>query len=757
MSPRVFLFLVLALLLFLPAASKAQCTACTVTITGNNAPSASISNNAVVCISGNRTSAINFNNSTGITICISQNSTLNASFNSLSGLTAINNYGTLSLGTDPNGTWTINNYGVFNFNTAAGSLSKTVNNFSTMNVSGNFVVSGILNNSGNLTVTGSSTVNSSARISLSGNTQINGALVVNANIGLAGTLNVAGSVQINSSGGFFSANANQCNSITVGGAFSSDGIISGSNLNYGGSGNSLFVNKLPAGNANPRLRNGAIVGSCNAIDCVEIIEIASSPTKKDVLYVFRCSDTLVLPGLAAGEEIVDAMALIVAGGGGGGMGQSAGGGGGGGVIFVDGLPVQANSPYPVVVGSGGIGATNTSLQGANGSNSSFFGFEVFGGGGGGSSSTTARNGRSGGSGGGGAFDSSGSGGARLQTSGILGGNILVEHGHTGGNGNQTGSSNNRAGGGGGGAGTQGVSANGFNPGNGGDGISSLILDGIPAFGLTNGFGAGGGATGRNSGGQNNVSLGGSVGPTRIGGDGNSTTASSVGLHGSVNSGSGGGAGRGAGGAGSSGVVIIRVSFRILPVEFQSLQALFMPASSSVKVDWSTAKEWNNSHFEIERSVGGISNFIVIGTIDGKGWSDQETNYTFDDNSLPAGKNNIYYRIKQVDFDGAMAYSKVVAAQVNIVRKSHKVWQAFPNPVSDDKLFVKLLDTNSFSGEKIQARIVHANMVMVSQELGSIEELNAFLQQQISRIPKGVFVIEIKWADKVEHLKVLKSQ
>jgi hypothetical protein len=93
----------------------------------------------------------------------------------------------------------------------------------------------------------------------------------------------------------------------------------------------------------------------------------------------------------------------------------------------------------------------------------------------------------------------------------------------------------------------------------------------------------------------------------------------------------------------------------------------------------------------------------------------------------------------------------------VANETKSAWQAYPNPVRDNQINIKLLDYSTFSGEKIQARIVHANMVAASQELGSVEELNAFLQQQISRIPKGVFVIEIKWADKIEHLKMLKAQ
>jgi hypothetical protein len=197
--------------------------------------------------------------------------------------------------------------------------------------------------------------------------------------------------------------------------------------------------------------------------------------------------------------------------------------------------------------------------------------------------------------------------------------------------------------------------------------------------------------------------------------------------------------------------------RILPVDFAGFDAKFDGQAIAVNLTWSTAKEWNNSHFEIERSIGGVTDFKKIGEVTGKGWSDDLSNYAHVDNTLPNGKAIAYYRIRQVDFDGKSSISKVISVQVEVANETKSAWQAYPNPVRDNQINIKLLDYSTFSGEKIQARIVHANMVAASQELGSVEELNAFLQQQISRIPKGVFVIEIKWADKIEHLKMLKAQ
>ncbi|WP_040481764.1 hypothetical protein [Mariniradius saccharolyticus] len=198
------------------------------------------------------------------------------------------------------------------------------------------------------------------------------------------------------------------------------------------------------------------------------------------------------------------------------------------------------------------------------------------------------------------------------------------------------------------------------------------------------------------------------------------------------------------------------SCRILPVDFAGFDAKFDGQTNAVNLTWSTAKEWNNSHFEIERSIGGIADFKKIGEVAGKGWSDDLSNYAHVDNTLPNGKAIAYYRIRQVDFDGKSSISKVISIQTQVVNETKSAWQAYPNPVRDNQINIKLLDYSAFSGENIQARIVHANMMVASQELGSVEELNAFLQQQISRIPKGVFVIEIKWADKIEHLKMLKA-
>ncbi len=91
----------------------------------------------------------------------------------------------------------------------------------------------------------------------------------------------------------------------------------------------------------------------------------------------------------------------------------------------------------------------------------------------------------------------------------------------------------------------------------------------------------------------------------------------------------------------------------------------------VLVNWSTASEINNDHFEIERSVDG-SNFEIVGTMDGKGNTSSVSKYSFIDPNATA--NNICYRIKQVDFNGDFSYSRIECTNFNKQRVD-----VYPNP------------------------------------------------------------------------------
>ena len=239
--------------------------------------------------------------------------------------------------------------------------------------------------------------------------------------------------------------------------------------------------------------------------------------------------------------------ILLVGGGGGGGSDEGGGGGGGGFLENQSFEVTPDSFVNIDVGGGGAGALDTvsdatSLAGNNGGSSAFGSLSALGGGGGGSGLNTnlitARNGKTGGSGGGGAGESGYTAGtAGTGTSG---------QGFNGGSGLPGGT--NR-GGGGGGAGEIG---NTDGNSEGGDGLTSTIVNGVTAVFYAGGGGGGGGNTG--SGVTSAANGGGGIGGGTV----------TISTDGGANTGGGGGGGASnwrnfAGFAGGSGIIVISYS------------------------------------------------------------------------------------------------------------------------------------------------------------------------------------------------------
>jgi len=91
----------------------------------------------------------------------------------------------------------------------------------------------------------------------------------------------------------------------------------------------------------------------------------------------------------------------------------------------------------------------------------------------------------------------------------------------------------------------------------------------------------------------------------------------------------------------------------LPVELFGFSIYTLDKYSMI--NFSTASETNNSHFNIERSAD-ARNFESIGEIKGAGNSSKEISYAFTDERPLPGIN--YYRIKQMDYDGQYSYSEI---------------------------------------------------------------------------------------------------
>lgn len=97
------------------------------------------------------------------------------------------------------------------------------------------------------------------------------------------------------------------------------------------------------------------------------------------------------------------------------------------------------------------------------------------------------------------------------------------------------------------------------------------------------------------------------------------------------------------------------SATVLPVKWLSYD--IEKQKSGVQISWSTASEVNSSHYEIEKSID-QKTWQTAGQVKAGGHSNATLKYTYFDDELDCKP---YYRIKQVDFDGAYSYSRVLFA------------------------------------------------------------------------------------------------
>jgi hypothetical protein len=198
------------------------------------------------------------------------------------------------------------------------------------------------------------------------------------------------------------------------------------------------------------------------------------------------------------------------------------------------------------------------------------------------------------------------------------------------------------------------------------------------------------------------------------------------------------------------------SCRILAVEFDKPTVSYDLEKKVNIIRFVTKNERDNSHFILERSVDGTKTFLSIRKINGSGWSNSEAFYELEDNDLPIAGGNIFYRIKQVDFNGGYVYSEVFANRIPGIEFSRGVWRAYPNPIFNSDLSLGLLDPKNYSGGEISVRIVHPLQTTDFFTSSALEAINYKIRTWITTLPSGVFILEVQWDGKMDQIKILKQ-
>lgn len=154
----------------------------------------------------------------------------------------------------------------------------------------------------------------------------------------------------------------------------------------------------------------------------------------------------------------------------------------------------------------------------------------------------------------------------------------------------------------------------------------------------------------------------------------------------------------------------------------------------VQLSWTTAQEFNNDYFEIERSADGM-NYTPIGRVASLfHTSSTPTGYQFTD-SLPFNGIN-FYRLKEVNISGSFAYSDVVPVKVN--KPLLDFVNINPNPVSNTltiSCFANAATQASWSFYNSDGRLVMSGAAQLTAGYNSISA-------NVSNLPAGLYFMVI---------------
>jgi hypothetical protein len=119
-------------------------------------------------------------------------------------------------------------------------------------------------------------------------------------------------------------------------------------------------------------------------------------------------------------------------------------------------------------------------------------------------------------------------------------------------------------------------------------------------------------------------------------------------------------------SGSGASTIYDINTEIIDSEGSQLPVSLVAFGASkeadgIELNWITNSEINNQYFAIEKSIDAVF-YQEIGLVNGAGNSNTVQNYTFLDQQEITGQ--VYYRLRQVDYDGTINYSQAIVIETS---------------------------------------------------------------------------------------------
>jgi hypothetical protein len=195
---------------------------------------------------------------------------------------------------------------------------------------------------------------------------------------------------------------------------------------------------------------------------------------------------------------------------------------------------------------------------------------------------------------------------------------------------------------------------------------------------------------------------------------------------------------------------------IVPVELTNFTARV--SGGNTILEWSTATELNNLGFEIQRSTpqsppyqGGEGEarggWITIGFVEGHSTTTEPQNYSFTDNGIGG---TVYYRLKQIDFNGTYEFSFVLEVNSATVT-TMDLEQNYPNPFNPNTDIKYQVGSDGFVSLEVFNSLGEVVATLVSEFKQGGTYHTSF---NASNLPSGVYVYILKSGNFIQSKKMI---
>jgi hypothetical protein len=186
-------------------------------------------------------------------------------------------------------------------------------------------------------------------------------------------------------------------------------------------------------------------------------------------------------------------------------------------------------------------------------------------------------------------------------------------------------------------------------------------------------------------------------------------------------------------------------FDILPVELSSFSATI--TGNTVKLNWATTTELNNSGFDILRQAQN-DQWEKIAFVKGHGTTTEVHNYSFIDANLNGGR--YAYKLKQLDFNGSFKYSDAVYVEI-AQPLNFKLFQNYPNPFNPSTTINFQIQETEFVTLKVYDILGNEITTLVNEkkESGSYN-----IAYNASGLSSGTYIYQLRMGSFVETKKLI---